>query len=186
MSIAIALLIGGLLLACVRTPAPGQALVRTGLGSTRATTGSVLVLPGVHQSESLDLTLTRIPLSFRGPNNPLISADQQLFDLEISLFFRVSAEESAILQAINHFSAQTLNDEPALVAAISDDVAQSIRTIAGNCSWSQIQSQPDDFKSSLSERLTILTPGLAVDSIALDHIDKFPPDISSRQSTRLL
>lgn len=162
------------------TPA-GSAIIRQGLGGVKISTGAIIVMPVLHKMRVIDLTLSRLALAFRGPENPLITKDKQLFDLKISVFYRLPVDAQAIEDAVKHFGPDTLNDEAALIKFLYDDAENSIRAAAGDFTWAQIKHEPELIKINLLERLPQLTPGLNVEEIAFDHIDTYPPEISPNQ-----
>ncbi|MGE9294722.1 MAG: SPFH domain-containing protein [Puniceicoccales bacterium] len=175
-----------LALLCYRAPRSSEALVRTGLGGAKVSLGGMFALPGLQTCATLDLSLSRLALSYRGPENPLITKGEQLFDLEVTIYFRAAKTPEEIALAVAHFGLDTLNDEAALVAVVRDDMDNAVRAAAGEFNWDEIRDEPQRFKEGLSQRLAPLIPGLVVDGIALDHIDKFPPEISARQGGGLL
>lgn len=165
----------------------GKAILREGVGGRRVSFTGMLVLPLVHKSQLIDTSISNLPLSFRGPDNPLIAKDEQLFDLKIMLFLRVNDTAEDVLAAAEHFGADSLAELDERIPELINDAEQLVRTAAGELTWPEINDSPT-FKAAILQRLPMgyFKPGLIVDNIAIDHTDKYPPEISAHQSSSLM
>ena len=85
-----------------RKVGPEEAIVRSGAGGLRAKTGKgIFVIPILHRSEVMDLSLKRIEIKRRGEAG-LICKDNVRADIEVAFYVRVNNKIEDILQVAGH------------------------------------------------------------------------------------
>ncbi|WP_309400249.1 SPFH domain-containing protein [Cerasicoccus maritimus] len=165
----------------------GKALVRSGLGGRKVTFDGMFVFPGLQRISKVDITISNLSLTFTGPDNPLIAKDQQLFDLKVTLQLRVNDTPKDVLAAIDYLETDALFDLDERIPEMINDAEQLIRAAASEHDWSEL-ADITTLKNAIIERVPkrYFKPGIVLQDVALDHIDKFPPEYSPTQSGGLL
>jgi len=165
----------------------GKAVYREGMGGRRVRFDAMLALPFVHKTHLVDTSISNLSLTFLGPENPLITRDEQLFDLKVTFYLRINGAIQDVFDAVDHFGVENLAELDDRIPEMINDAEQLIRSTAGELTWQQVGDTPT-FIDAIIQRLPggFFKPGVLVDDVALDHVDKFPPEISAGQGASLL
>lgn len=160
----------------------GKALYREGLGGRKISFSGLIVLPGIHRAALVDTSISTLSLNFTGPDTPLISKGEQLFDLKITFHLRIKDTPEDVLAAVDHFGLENLTELDDRIPELLNDAEQLVRAAAGKLTWDEINDSPTFIKAILKRLPTgYFKPGVIVDNIAIDHTDKYPPEICASQ-----
>ncbi|MEO0796774.1 MAG: SPFH domain-containing protein [Verrucomicrobiota bacterium] len=178
------LLIGVLALLCLKNSPAGSAIFRDGFGGPKLSADALVVIPLIQTYRVLDLTIIPFALSFRGPEESLMTEDGQMFDLEIGINFRLSDKPNEALYAIRQYGVDALNNGELLRPLIEQQATKVIQSESNRIAWADVQKDPKRLKGEISRALDSHLSGLLVDRVAFDHLDKFPPEYHSAQGTK--
>ncbi len=154
-----------------RKPAPGEALVRTGLGGNKvALNRGISVMPLFHQLSVVDLSSKRVIIEKEGRAG-LVCQDGQKANVRMEFFIGIEQDEDGILQAIKTVGHpdETFNNTK-IQELFSIRLKEILELTAKSFTVREIIDKRDVFKTALQDEARNLLGGYAIEHIAIDYI----------------
>lgn len=149
------------------------AIVRTGFGGRRVELdGAALVLPFLHQAESIPLRSHRLVLDKRG-KEALVTGDSLRVDVVTEFSVRVAADELSVATAASTLGAQSIHSED-LDELLRGRLSDAVQQVVAKFSLAGLHKGRHEFSVSVND---ILQPslndyGLVLDAVSLLQLDQ--------------
>ena len=150
-----------------------MALVRSGLGGTRAFVGSGgLVLPVVHSATQVGLNTLRIDIAREG-RDALVTNDRMRADVMAEVFLRVRPDAEAVERAARAFGARTLRPED-LRPLIEGRLVDALRSAAATRTMEALHAGRREFGADVAALAAeaVAPSGLELESVSITRLDQ--------------
>ncbi len=159
-----------------RKVGPEEAIVRSGAGGLRAKTGKgIFVIPILHRSEVMDLSLKRIEIKRRGEAG-LICKDNVRADIEVAFYVRVNNKIEDILQVAESVGCKRASEQAAMVVLFDALFSEALKTVGKRFDFVQLYDERDKFKAAMLEVIGRDLNGYALVDCAIDYLEQTPLD----------
>jgi len=149
---------------------PGQAIVRTGLGRTKASLSGLVVLPGVQRHKQIDITEKKIEIRRRG-DSALTCRDGKPIELIAMFYLRVAPDAASIERAVAGVGAAGVENEERVAAEFQPRLEQALEETAAESTGQDIYDQREEFKRRVKSRVGDDLGGFELHDVALDHME---------------
>ncbi len=157
-----------------RKVGPEEAIVRSGAGGLKATTGSgIWVIPVMHRSEHMDLSVKRIEIH-RGGEAGLICRDNIRADIEVAFFVRVNNTRDDILNVAQSLGCRRASEQQALVELFDAKFSEALKTVGKRFDFVELYNERDKFKDEILKVLGTELNGYVLDDCAIDYLEQTP------------
>ena len=106
----------------------GTALVRNGLGDTKVSFTGMLVIPVLHRSERMDISVKRIEI-YRHGESGLICEDNIRADIKVVFFVRVNKTPEDVMRVAQLLGCKRASAESALVELFDAKFSEALKTV---------------------------------------------------------
>lgn len=149
------------------------AFVRTGFGGERVViNGGALVLPIIHETTPVNLSVVRIPV-VRSRETAVITRDRMRVDIEAEFFVRVSQQTDAVAAAASTLGRRTLDSEQ-LSELLSGKFIGALRSVSAELTLDEMHERRGDFVELVERRAAeaLARNGLELESVAITDLDQ--------------
>lgn len=153
-----------------------EAFVRTGQGGARVIQdGGAVIVPFIHELVRVSLQTVRIDVKREGAE-ALITHDKLRADIHAQFFVRVSASESAILQASRSVG-DAVDFTDAVRRLVEDKLVSSLRSAAATKTLEDLNSERKAFLDQVTEILQhdLTSNGLVLETVTISNLDQTDP-----------
>lgn len=156
------------LIGCYTKVANGRALVRTGVGRPRASFNGMVVIPGLHRVDTVDMAPQRIEV--RRMTSPwLRSQDEQNVAANIVFHVRPPTTTSELLQIVCDDDGAFRGLDQSL-AAMEVKCQQAVHQVVTQAPFESLYHGTAGLKQQLRDELAAGHCDLQIDSVAIDHL----------------
>jgi flotillin len=160
-----------------RKVGPEEALVRFGGGDLKVATGcGMWVIPLVHHTERMELTLKRIEIHRKGVSG-LICKDNIRADIEVAFFVRVANDVEQIKEVAQSIGCARASEQHTLVELFDAKFSEALKTVGKQFDFVQLYDQREQFKSQIINVIGTDLNGYQVDDAAIDFLEQTPLDV---------
>ncbi len=161
-----------LIVKCYRKVPQGTALVRTGMGGPKVTTGTgVVVIPVLHRAELMDISVKRIEIAREGEDG-LICADNLRADIKVAFFVRVNNTEEDILQVAQSLGCERASQQRALIELFDAKFSEALKTVGKQFDFVSLYNERDRFKEQIVALIGTDLNGYVLDDTAIDFLEQ--------------
>lgn len=165
-----------------RKVGPEEALVVTGVGGMQVATGSgMIVIPVMHRSELMDLSVKRIEIARRGEAG-LICRDNIRADIEVAFFVRVNNTKEDILNVAQSLGCRRASTRDALVELFDAKFSEALKTVGKRFDFVELYNERDKFKEEILKVLGTDLNGYVLDDCAIDFLEQTPITLLNRMN----
>lgn len=132
-------------------------------------TGSV-VLPIVHRSEVMDISLKTITLERRGKDG-LICQDNIRADIKVSFYVRVNKTRDAVLQVAQTIGVRRASDRETLEDLFLARFSEALKTVGKRLDFEELYEKRNEFKDQIIEVIGDLN-GYVLQDAAIDYLEQ--------------
>jgi len=151
----------------------GKALVRNGLGGTRVTFCGMTVMPIIHRSEIMDISVKRIEI-FRHGEQGLVCKDNIRADIKVAYFVRVNKTEEDVLKVAQSVGCARASEEQSLVELFDAKFSEALKTAGKQFDFSDLYTSRDRFKDEILKVIGTDLNGFVLEDAAIDYLEQTP------------
>ncbi len=156
----------------------GTALIRNGMGGAHVSFAGMLVVPVMHRSERMDVSVKRIEIERLGKDG-LICADNLRADIKVVFFVRVNNTMEDVLKVAQSLGAERASDSQALVDLFDAKFSEALKTVGKRFDFEELYAERDRFKSEILQVIGTDLNGYVMDDAAIDYLEQTPLDFLS-------
>ena len=160
-----------------RKVGPEEAVIKSGVGGLKATTGSgTWVVPVIHRAEMMDLSVKRIEIHRRGKEG-LICKDNIRADIEVAFFVRVNNTTQDILQVAQSLGCRRASERQALIELFDAKFSEALKTVGKRFDFVELYNERDQFKDEILKVIGTDLNGYVLDDCAIDYLEQTDLDM---------
>lgn len=153
---------------------PDVALVRSGIGGLKATTGDAMwVVPLIHQKEFMDLTLKSFEIHREGSEG-LICRDNIRADIKVAFFIRVDKSPEQIKEVAQSIGSRRCSQLETLRELFDAKFSEALKTVGKQFDFVDLYDQRDKFKDEILKVIGTDLNGYCLDDAAIDYLEQTP------------
>jgi uncharacterized membrane protein YqiK len=135
-------------------------------------TGAV-VLPVVHRSEVMDISVKTIEIG-RSGHEGLICKDNIRADIKVSFYVRVNKTKEDVLRVAQSIGCVRASDQETLEQLFVAKFSEALKTVGKQLDFEQLYTQRDDFKDQIIQVIGRDLNGYALEDAAIDYLEQTP------------
>lgn len=162
-------------LACRRSVPLGSALIvhRRSASPQVVLDGSVQVIPGWTQAETMRLTVHPLRLRLEGATG-LSCRDHIRADLEATFLVRVNPVSEDLLKVARELGCEGASDSATLEQLFSARFIEALRLVGKRLDYDELLSRRDDVRDQVLEVCGLDLDGFRLDGASIDHLEQTP------------
>ncbi|SEH08840.1 hypothetical protein [Candidatus Venteria ishoeyi] len=145
-------------------------------------TGRV-VLPIVHKSEVMEISLKTIEIDRRGQEG-LICKDNIRADIKVAFFVRVNKTAADVLKVAQAIGCARASDQDTLENLFSAKFSEALKTVGKQLDFEELYKERDSFRDKIIEVIGKDLNGYVLEDAAIDYLEQTP--ISSLDPDNIL
>lgn len=151
--------------------APGEAIVRTGLGNIKTSFSGIFVFPVIHQMERMNITLKKVIISRQGKEG-LICMDNLRADIQVTFFIRVNSESVAVAKVATAIGCKRASDPKALIELFDAKFSEALKTVGRQFNYVELYNSRDTFNARIKTEIGTDLNGYVLDDCAIDYLEQ--------------
>ena len=156
---------------------PDEAVVRTGGGKMRVTTGQgVFIVPVLHRAERMDLTLKSFEIAREGAEG-LICRDNIRADIRVAFFVRVDKSEEEIKEVAQSIGARRCAEIETMRALFDAKFSEALKTVGKQFDFVDLYDKREQFKYEILKVIGTDLNGYRLDDAAIDFLEQTPLEL---------
>jgi uncharacterized membrane protein YqiK len=165
----------------LRKAAPGTALVKTGLGLSKAqiSTSSSIVIPLLHRVETIDLTVKIVKISRRGSDS-LSCADGIRAEVEVDFYVKINSLEDDIRRVATTIGCSRASALSTIKELFEAKLADALKTAGAKLTFDQLYQNRHQFRDEIlialghSQGGDVVLNGYRLDDVAIHYLEQLP------------
>lgn len=153
--------------------APGEAIVRTGLGNIKTSFSGIFVFPVIHQMERMNITLKKVIISRQGKDG-LICKDNLRADIQVTFFIRVNSNEKDVVKVAKSIGCKRASDRAALIELFDAKFSEALKTVGRKFDYVELYNSRDRINAEIQETIGSELNGYVLDDCAIDYLEQTP------------
>ena len=162
-----------LVINCFRKIEKGTALIRTGIGQTKVTFDGMFVVPVLHRSDLMDISLKRVEIDRTGKNG-LICRDNMRADIKVAFFVRVNNNKEDVLQVAGAIGCDRASSEMEIRALFDAKFSEALKTVGKQFDFTELYEKRDQFRDEILKVIGTDLNGFVLDDAAIDYLEQTP------------
>jgi len=151
----------------------GTALVRNGWGDTKVSFTGMVVIPVLHRSERMDISVKRIEI-YRHGESGLICEDNIRADIKVVFFVRVNKTPEDVMRVAQLLGCKRASAETALVELFDAKFSEALKTVGKQFEFVDLYNSRDRFKDEILNIIGTDLNGYVLDDAAIDYLEQTP------------
>ncbi len=169
---------------CYRKVDQGKALVRNGLGGTKVSFSGIVVLPIVHKSETMDISVKRVEIDRNGKNG-LICMDNLRADIKVAFFVRVNQTPADVLKVAQAIGCERASSQEAMIELFDAKFSEALKTAGRQFVFVDLYNSREKLKEGILRLIGTDLNGFVLEDVAIDFLEQTPLAApQSRQHSR--
>ncbi len=160
-----------LLIRCWQKVAQGSAIVRNGMGGTKVSFSGMIVIPVLHKSELMDISVKRIEIDRSGEDG-LICQDNIRADIKVVFFVRVNKQHQDVERVAQFLGCKRASEEIALRAVFEPKFSEALKTVGKQFDFVQLYDSRDQFREQILQIIGTDLNGYVLDDAAIDYLEQ--------------
>jgi uncharacterized membrane protein YqiK len=171
--IAVIILLGivVMLVRCYQKVSQSFAIVRNGLGGTRVSFSGLAVLPILHKSELMDISVKRIEIDRSGAEG-LICKDNIRADIKVVFFIRVNKTKEDVEKVAQFLGCSRASDDLALRQLYEPKFSEALKTVGKQFDFVELYNLRDEFREQIVKLIGTDLNGYVLDNTAIDFLEQ--------------
>lgn len=167
----------GMILRMYRKVDQGQALIINKVsGEPYVTFSGGVVLPVVHRSEFMEVSVKTIEIDRRGKDG-LICKDNIRADIKVTFFVRVNNEPDDVLRVARSIGCARASDQRTIEELFAAKFSEALKTAGKQLDFEQLYTQRDDFRDQILKVIGTDLNGYVLDDAAIDYLEQTPIEL---------
>lgn len=165
----------------LKKAAPGTALVKTGLGLSKAqiSISSSIVVPLLHRVETIDLTVKIVKISRRGSDS-LSCADGIRAEVEVDFYVKINSLEEDIRRVATTIGCAKASNLDEIKELFEAKLADALKTAGAKLTFDQLYQNRHQFRDEIlialghSQGGDVVLNGYRLDDVAIHYLEQLP------------
>jgi uncharacterized membrane protein YqiK len=158
---------------CYRKVDQGKALVRNGMGGTKVSFSGIVVLPIVHKSEIMDISVKRVEIDRNGKNG-LICMDNLRADIKVAFFVRVNQTPADVLKVAQAIGCERASSQEAMVDLFDAKFSEALKTAGRQFDFVDLYNSREKLKEGILRLIGTDLNGFVLEDVAIDYLEQTP------------
>jgi uncharacterized membrane protein YqiK len=151
----------------------GQALIVNKPSKVDVTFQGMLVIPVIHRSEVMDISLKTVELERRGSDG-LICMDNLRADIKVTFFVKVNKTLEDVLQVAQAIGCIRASDQRTLEELFMAKFSEALKTVGKRFEFTQLYEERDKFKDAIIKVIGKDLSGYVLEDAAIDYLEQTP------------
>lgn len=161
----------------------GKVVVRNGIGGPVVSFGGIFVLPILHKSEIMDISVKRVEIAREGKDG-LICKDNLRADIRVAFFVRVNQTREDVLKVAQLLGCPKASDPKTLMEFFDAKFSEALKTVGKKFDFVQLYTERETFKNEILQIIGTDLNGYVLDDAAIDYLEQ--TDIKLLNSDNIL
>ena len=161
----------------------GKVIVRNGVGGPVVSFGGIFVLPILHKSEIMDISVKRVEIAREGKDG-LICKDNLRADIRVAFFVRVNQTREDVLKVAQLLGCVKASDPMTLMEFFDAKFSEALKTVGKKFEFVQLYTERETFKNEILQIIGTDLNGYVLDDAAIDYLEQ--TDIKLLNSSNIL
>lgn len=132
-----------------------------------------LVIPIIHKSEVMDISVKTIEILRRGTDG-LICKDNIRADIKVTFFVKVNNQSEDVLKVAGQVGCARASDQETLEELFSAKFSEALKTAGKQLQFIELYEKRDNFKDQIVEAIGTDLNGYVLDDAAIDYLEQTP------------
>ncbi len=160
-----------LLIRCWQKVSQGFAIVRNGMGGTKVSFSGMIVIPILHKSELMDISVKRIEID-RSGSEGLICKDNMRADIKVCFFIRVNKTKEDVERVAQFLGCNRASEENALRQLFEPKFSEALKTVGKQFDFVELYNLRDEFREQIVRIIGTDLNGYNLDNTAIDYLEQ--------------
>lgn len=158
---------------CYRKVNQGTALIRNGFGGAKVSFTGAMVLPVLHKSQMMDISVKRVEISRQGVDG-LICKDNMRADIKVAFFVRVNKSEKDVLCVAEMIGVERASQIVALEELFDSKFSEALKTVGKQFEFVDLYNARAEFKEQILEMIGTDLNGYTLEDASIDYLEQTP------------
>lgn len=149
----------------------GKVIVRNGVGGPVVSFGGIFVLPILHKSEVMDISVKRVEIAREGKDG-LICKDNLRADIRVAFFVRVNQTREDVLKVAQLLGCAKASDPTTLMEFFDAKFSEALKTVGKKFDFVQLYTERETFKNEILQIIGTDLNGYVLDDAAIDYLEQ--------------
>jgi uncharacterized membrane protein YqiK len=172
--LAASVLLGLMVSRLFRKVPQGQALVVSKWRTVVVTFTGQVVIPVIHKSEIMDISVKNIQIERRGKGNGLICNDNIRADISVEFFVKVDPTEQAVKKVAQAIGCERASDIQTLNTLFAAKFSEALKTVGKKFEFESLYTDRDSFRDEIVEIIGKDLNGYVLEDVAIDYLEQTP------------
>lgn len=172
--LAVLALLGLMVSRLFRKVPQGQALVVSKWRTVVVTFTGQVVIPVIHKSEIMDISVKNIQIERRGKGNGLICKDNIRADISVEFFVKVDPTEQAVKKVAQAIGCERASDIQTLNTLFAAKFSEALKTVGKKFEFESLYTDRDSFRDEIVEIIGKDLNGYVLEDVAIDYLEQTP------------
>jgi uncharacterized membrane protein YqiK len=160
-----------LLIRCWQKVSQGFAIVRNGMGGTRVSFSGMIVIPVLHKSELMDISVKRIEIDRSGEDG-LICKDNIRADIKVCFFIRVNKDKEDVERVAQFLGCDRASEEDSLRSLFEPKFSEALKTVGKQFDFVELYNMRNEFREQIVRIIGTDLNGYVLDDAAIDYLEQ--------------
>ena len=152
----------------------GEALINNKMGKDPVVSFSGgLVLPIIHRSEVMDISIKTIELDRRGSDG-LICRDNIRADIKVTFFVRVNKTSEDVLKVAQSIGTARASDQQTIEELFIAKFSEALKTVGYSMDFVDLYDKREQFKDAIIAVIGTDLNGYVLEDAAIDYLEQTP------------
>lgn len=148
-----------------------KVVIRNGVGNPVVSFGGIFVVPIIHRSEIMDISVKRVEIAREGIDG-LICRDNLRADIRVAFFVRVNQTSEDVLKVAQLLGCQKASDPATLMAFFDAKFSEALKTVGKKFDFVQLYTDREKFKEEILQIIGTDLNGYVLDDAAIDYLEQ--------------
>lgn len=160
-----------LLIRCWQKVSQGFAIVRNGMGGTKVSFSGMIVIPILHKSELMDISVKRIEIDRSGEDG-LICKDNIRADIKVCFFIRVNKDKEDVERVAQFLGCDRASEENSLRSLFEPKFSEALKTVGKQFDFVELYNMRNEFREQIVRIIGTDLNGYVLDDAAIDYLEQ--------------
>ena len=160
-----------LLIRCWQKVSQGFAIVRNGMGGTKVSFSGMIVIPILHKSELMDISVKRIEIDRSGEDG-LICKDNIRADIKVCFFIRVNKDKEDVERVAQFLGCERASEENSLRSLFEPKFSDALKTVGKQFDFVELYNMRNEFREQIVRIIGTDLNGYVLDDAAIDYLEQ--------------
>lgn len=152
----------------------GFALINNTMSQTpKVTFTGMLVIPIIHRTEVMDISVKTIQVDRRGKDG-LICADNVRADITVAFYVRVNKTAEDVLQVASAVGVKRASDQKTLEELFQAKFSEALKTVGKQLEFVALYNERQNFKEMILKTIGRDLNGYSLEDTAIDYLEQTP------------